>query len=47
MQDRYLNLVKYEYGVGGIRFVNHLGGIMTASLINSVKGLFDQSGGIS
>lgn len=47
MQDRYLNLVKYENGVGGTYFVNHLGGIMTAALINSVKGLFGQSGGIS
>mgnify|MGYP003625366286 CR=1 FL=1 len=47
MQDRYLNLVKYEYGVGGIRFVNQLGGKMAVVLINSVKGLQGQSGGIS
>ena len=47
MHDRYLNLVKYAFGVSGIRFVNHLGGKMAVVLINSVKGLQSQSGGIS
>lgn len=47
MQDRYLNLVKYEIGIAGIRFVNQLGGNMAVVLINSVKGLHSRSGGNS